>query len=97
MSNLTIGMLRDTLAECDLIMRPWAPLIGLIEWRESEWCDEGAIYVLSPNVPGFALPDSVLCRSVDQVAGMFPHVRTRTELAAYLFWAIREASKGAPR
>lgn len=86
---LTLETLRATMAEVDLIMRPWAPLIGLVELCESPYCDKGACYALAA---GFGLADSVLCRSFDAVLALVqqaqPTIARRDEVAAYLFWAI---------
>lgn len=107
--TLTVDTLRRVMAEADLIMRPWAPLIGLVELRRTEYLERGACYALDPSRTNSLFRDAPLQQSVllhpDDVEGVRVQVQAAergrrmsdAELAAYLYWATHESRKDPSR
>jgi hypothetical protein len=104
MSDLHVGMVQQMLLECDLIARPWAPFIGLVELRLSKWVNAGDVFVLDHSSgPLPELGHSVLMHpdSMPTARGTLQSLHRRTlsdaELAAFLYWSAIERRKHSER
>jgi hypothetical protein len=101
LSNLTLDALKRTMAECDLIARPWAPYIGLVTLHRSGYVARDAVFALDASrtmLPGTGELGQMLVIHPDDVTTAQGHFRrwsngraaSDDELAAWLHWLALE-------